>query len=216
MITAGGQQRIDWYIVPGVPTTIGLRTLDGEAWPSAPRILIGPLDTDGNPDVVVPEITAVIDPDDGSLARATIDDADMDALLAFDAYQLGIPWHVRVGTGESEQAVSTGTLRWDTDGNLAQASVVAVLVGPPGAGADEATIQAMVEDYLTANPPITGIVYDQTVAAATWTISHNLGRRPNVALYLDSGEQVDADVISTTTQVTITLPAPMTGQAILT
>jgi len=88
--------------------------------------------------------------------------------------------------------------------------------GPAGPVADAATIETVVEDYLAANPVTSGAVHDQTVAAATWTISHTLGRRPNVALYLDSGEEVEADIVSTTTQVTITLPAPMTGQAILT
>jgi hypothetical protein len=50
--------------------------------------------------------------------------------------------------------------------------------------------------------------------AATWTITHNFGRRPSVELYVD-GEIVDGDVESNSTTTTITWPEPTSGEAVL-
>lgn len=57
-------------------------------------------------------------------------------------------------------------------------------------------------------------VHTQAVASASWMISHSLGRLPAVALYI-GGEQVDADVTASSSSVTISLPTPMTGTAVL-
>lgn len=72
--------------------------------------------------------------------------------------------------------------------------------------------------------PHTAIVYGddmyylhtQTVAAATWTITHNLGQRPNVAVLDEDGNEVFADVDhASINQVVITFPTPFAGSAIL-
>lgn len=91
-----------------------------------------------------------------------------------------------------------------------------VVAGPFSSIVSPTDIANAVEDYIDANPITTGYVHVQSVAMATWTINHSLGRRPNVALYDDTNTEVEADVVSTTTTVVITLPSPMTGQAILT
>ncbi len=132
-MASGGQQRLDWYLVPGVPTTLVLDTADGSDWPTPPRVLIGPVETDGDITPVVPEIAATIDPVTASRALAVIDDADMAAILT--AYPLtartACPWHVRLGVGEAEDAVSTGHLIWDATGRKVTASAT-LIVGPMG------------------------------------------------------------------------------------
>ena len=60
-----------------------------------------------------------------------------------------------------------------------------------------------------------GVVHDQPVAAASWTIPHTFARRPDVSIYAVDGEQVDADIYASPTMVVITFPAPFAGQAIL-
>ncbi|HNV18254.1 MAG TPA: hypothetical protein PKJ52_01275 [Rectinema sp.] len=90
------------------------------------------------------------------------------------------------------------------------------VAGPFSSIVSQAAISSAVEDYIEANPITTGYVHTQSVAMATWTINHNLGRRPNVVLYDDTNTEVEADIVSTTTTVVITMPSPMTGQAILT
>lgn len=60
-----------------------------------------------------------------------------------------------------------------------------------------------------------GVVYEQTVPLATWTISHPLGRRPAVAVYVGD-EQVEPDLLVTTTQVVVVWPQPTAGTAVLT
>lgn len=61
-----------------------------------------------------------------------------------------------------------------------------------------------------------GEVHIQDTPLATWVVAHTVGRRPNVAIYLPTGEEVDADVVSSPTVVTITFPSPTMGQAVLT
>lgn len=161
---SGGQQRCDWYIIPDVPTTLALLTADGSDWSSPPRVLVGPLGSDGIIDLVVPEITATIDGVDGSLARATLDDTAMDAILA--AYPLtshkALPWHVRLANGESETAVSTGYLVWDLTGR--QASTATVVVGAPG----PAGVAGFVESQTPAAPAVGESVTYWVTAGVTW------------------------------------------------
>jgi hypothetical protein len=47
--------------------------------------------------------------------------------------------------------------------------------------------------------------------AATWTLSHPLGRLPTVHVYLSTNEPVLTDVSITTTQITVTFPSPQQG-----
>lgn len=62
-----------------------------------------------------------------------------------------------------------------------------------------------------------GYVYQQSTAATTWTINHNLGYRPSVEL-LDSGSQeIDGDISHPTiNQTVVTLSPPTAGLARLT
>lgn len=192
------------YLIRGEGREILVTAL--EAWPSSPTLHIG------TPEVFEDYTPATVD---GADALWSLSIAEV-ALYTGDS---SVGFWVTVGSGETLRSLVAGTLWVIDEGSGDHQEMVGpirVVVGPPGAGADMDTISGMVADYLTANPPTAGTVHDQTVAAATWTISHTFGRRPNVAVYLDSGEEVDADVVSTSTQVTITLPAPMTGQAVLT
>ncbi len=58
--------------------------------------------------------------------------------------------------------------------------------------------------------------YIQAVPLATWVIAvpGTMGRRPNVDVYI-ANELVDADVVASTTQVSITFPSPQIGSAVL-
>jgi hypothetical protein len=80
---------------------------------------------------------------------------------------------------------------------------------------DPQEIANAVEAYLLANPPVVGMKFEQTVALATWLITHSLGREPNVTVYV-GGEVVDTDITASPTQVSITFPSPYSGFAILT
>lgn len=59
--------------------------------------------------------------------------------------------------------------------------------------------------------------YTQSTPLATWTIPipGTFSRRPNITLYLSSGESVIADVSSTTTTATVTFASPVSGSAVL-
>lgn len=63
---------------------------------------------------------------------------------------------------------------------------------------------------------VAGLEHIQSTPSAGWNIPHTLGRRPNVAVYLDSGEHVEADVTASSSAVSITFPAPVMGSAVLT
>lgn len=58
------------------------------------------------------------------------------------------------------------------------------------------------------------VVYPVSVASATWTLTHNLGRLPMINVYV-AGAQVDADIDVTTTHAVITFAAPATGYAVI-
>lgn len=186
MAISGGQQRLDWYAVPGVPLTIVLDTADGTDWASAPIVHVGPIDADGDITPVIPAQTATIT---GTASRATLTltDAQMAAILtAYPvAARTACPWHVRLGTGESELAVSTGHLAWDTTGRLVTTSAQLV-VGPPGPTAVSAdpgnaaelgsdsllfvgggAIATEVEAYLDANPPAAATDLDDVADTPT-------------------------------------------------
>ena len=58
-------------------------------------------------------------------------------------------------------------------------------------------------------------VITQSTPAATWILSHTIGRVPAVSVYLASGEQVDTDVVASASTVTVTFATPQTGFVIL-
>jgi len=64
-----------------------------------------------------------------------------------------------------------------------------------------------------------GVAYThlQTVAAALWTINHNLGMRPAVTILDSGGNEVEADVVHTSpNQLVIRFAIPVAGLARLT
>ncbi len=73
--------------------------------------------------------------------------------------------------------------------------------GPPGASGISGTA---------------GIEVPVTTPASTWLIPvTGFNRRPNVAIYV-GGEEVETDIVATSTLVTVTFPAPTAGTAVLT
>lgn len=97
-------------------------------------------------------------------------------------------------------------LRWRGPSGMAQAitrnpaAPIAAIIGPPGPpGPQGAAGVATAPLHINAS------------LAATWTLSHGLGRVPTVQVYLASGEQVLTDVQATTTQITVTFPSPQAG-----
>lgn len=57
--------------------------------------------------------------------------------------------------------------------------------------------------------------YVQTLPSAQWTVVHNFGKHPNVALLDSTGEEVFADVQHTDSNtVVVTWAAPMTGKVV--
>jgi len=73
---------------------------------------------------------------------------------------------------------------------------VAAIVGPPGAAASS-------------------FEHVQSVASASWTVNHNLGRWPSaVTIVSPGGVEVDATVTHVTTaQLTIEFASPFAGRA---
>jgi hypothetical protein len=82
------------------------------------------------------------------------------------------------------------------------------LRGPPGGKGDKGDPGSG-----GTGPPVQ---FNQATPNGTWIITHNLNRRPAaVTIYLNSGEEVEADVVSTTTVATITFATAQSGQAVL-
>lgn len=84
----------------------------------------------------------------------------------------------------------------------------------PTINVDPADIENAVGDYLDENPVSVGAEYVQSIPAGTWVISHSLGRKPSVSVYV-GGKEVLTDIVSSNTQVTITFAAPQVGTATL-
>jgi hypothetical protein len=64
-------------------------------------------------------------------------------------------------------------------------------------------------------PPGSTYIHNQTSASASWNVNHNLGQFPNIAVVMDDGTVVAADVDHTdTNSAVITFPSPYTGKAV--
>ena len=61
-----------------------------------------------------------------------------------------------------------------------------------------------------------GEVKVQAAPSSSWNFPHGLGRLPTVALYLASGEEVEADITASTTEVSVVWPEPVAGKMVLT
>lgn len=70
--------------------------------------------------------------------------------------------------------------------------------GPPGA---------------TGGDPL---IYDRNgIPAQIWTIAHNRGRYVGVTVLLDTGEEVDSDVMQDLNNVVVTFASPTSGKAVV-
>lgn len=89
----------------------------------------------------------------------------------------------------------------------------------PGAGVPEAPNDgiAYVRRNLaweSAAGASSGYLHTQSVADTTWTINHNLGYRPDVALFTVGGVSFSAEVSNpTVNQTVVTLVSPLAGSA---
>lgn len=60
-----------------------------------------------------------------------------------------------------------------------------------------------------------GYTHTQTVAATTWTVNHNLGRRPAISVLSPGGVEVLAEVLhASLNQVLVYFDQPYTGLVI--
>jgi hypothetical protein len=72
--------------------------------------------------------------------------------------------------------------------------------GPPGPAGASANVSAH--------------VHTQAIAAAVWTMNHNLGRRPHVTLLSVGGVEFDGDIVhSSNNQAIAYFESPMAGSA---
>lgn len=80
-------------------------------------------------------------------------------------------------------------------------------------GATPEQLAEAIEDYFVTHP--SGIEFAFPTPLGTWSITHSLGRRPNVTLFDPTGIELEADVISSSTQVVVTWALPTDGSAVL-
>lgn len=60
-------------------------------------------------------------------------------------------------------------------------------------------------------------LFEQPIPSTTWTINHNLGFKPSVELFNSGSQEIDGDVVNTSTnQTIISFTAPVAGFARLT
>ena len=84
-----------------------------------------------------------------------------------------------------------------------------------GTGVTEEQLVEIINDYLYEHPVTTSIRYTQDAPLATWIFSHPFGREPSVSIYDNVGNEIDADVSTTNTHVTIQFGQPLAGSAII-
>ena len=91
-------------------------------------------------------------------------------------------------------------------------------LGPPGpAGSDGAAGPTGPQGPAGPAGPAGDAAYlhTQAVASASWVIAHAFGRLVNVVLLDDGDEVVFADVAQSEGLVSVTVPTPTTGRALL-
>lgn len=87
------------------------------------------------------------------------------------------------------------------------ALIPVALEGPPGPPGPQGPAGPI-------GPPGTAYEHTQAIAATVWTVNHNLGFRPDVAVFTTGGLEVEAEVLHmSTNQTQITLLTAMTGFA---
>ena len=111
----------------------------------------------------------------------------------------------------------------DTAARMTAGSYVAEDIGKWAYQADSSTIWQLVTTaptWVQVAPSTAGndanYEHSQVLAATTWVIVHNLGKRPSVSVMDTSGDEVHGDVsYDTVNQVTLSFSAPFSGTAIL-
>ena len=124
----------------------------------------------------------------------------------------------RRGSPTPDYVLLNGEPGWDHpnkilkvgDGNTPWASLPAINLPYIPSELIEETVNA----YLETHPVSVGVEFVQVSPLASWTIPHNLGRKPSVCVYVD-GEEVLADVSASNSSVTISFASPQVGTATL-
>jgi hypothetical protein len=127
----------------------------------------------------------------------------------------GMGW-VFFQAGNPEFPVWMGVQSGGTGGDGGDDEVWVGPLAPP------LTYELWVDTDAVTPPPepggggIPNYVHHQTVPAATWTISHNLGWYPNVTVFDSAGATVEGDITQVNTnQMTILFSGAFTGVAYL-
>lgn len=86
--------------------------------------------------------------------------------------------------------------------------------GSPGVPVDRAFSFYIPDLASSQNPPTDFFAFEQTTPATTWTINHNLGRRPVTELFTVGGVEFEAQITHTSiNQCIVTLTTPLAGSA---
>lgn len=79
---------------------------------------------------------------------------------------------------------------------------------------DDFRLPQRILDTLTL-PSAAGTEFVKATPASEWSFTHGLGRKPMVTVYLSTGEEVEADVVSDATHIVVTFPTPVAGSVVL-
>lgn len=76
---------------------------------------------------------------------------------------------------------------------------------PVGGTTNQILVKNSNNDYDTVwvTSTIQAYIHNQTVASATWTITHNLGFKPSVELFNSGSQEIEGDVVHASYNVTI-------------
>ena len=87
---------------------------------------------------------------------------------------------------------------------------------PPSTVLRDSDLGVTVASQAALNAAVAGFVHTQAVAAAVWTITHNLNRHPSVTVIDSAGDLVFGDVhYVNTNQITVTHGGATGGVAYL-
>lgn len=78
----------------------------------------------------------------------------------------------------------------------------------------QAQVVAGIGNIVVSDGATAGIQHNQVSPSASWNIVHDIGRVPNVQVFID-GQAVIADIEASPTEVNITFSQPQTGIAVL-
>lgn len=100
----------------------------------------------------------------------------------------------------------------------ADPAAIAVVIGPAGSPGPEGPPGGQGAAGPEGPPGPAGpagsgnsVRVNQTSPSASWVIPHELGKSPIVQVFTTAGEQIDADVYASDTQVSVMFAQPTTG-----